>query len=125
MIRSLDIPRDADAPRIARSAVAECLRDDRLSEDAALLLSELVTNSVRHGGGPTVRVILDTGDGGDSLRCEVIDQGGGFAPGDVTEHPGGAGGGWGLPLVEAVSCAWGTGDDATRVWFELGDPPRS
>jgi anti-sigma regulatory factor (Ser/Thr protein kinase) len=119
MYRAEDIPRDARAPGVARrllDGLAAGLEPD-VVENARLLLSEVVTNSVRHGEGPTVRVVIDASDPG-ALRCEVVDEGGGFVP-RAREGPSTAVGGWGLHLVETLSEAWGVREGSTHVWFEL------
>ena len=86
-----------DAPAAARAAVAAWLSPqvaDQVLGDAQLLVSELVTNSVRHAqlaAGATVRVSVEICDG--FVRLEVED------PGDVAigavapdrEHGGGFG----------------------------------
>jgi two-component sensor histidine kinase len=92
--------------------------DDDTVEDVRLLLSELVTNSVRHGAGDTVTILLDAEMPG-SLRCEVIDDGHGFVP---RARQGDATGGWGLDLVERLSTSWGVREGSTHVWFELATP---
>jgi anti-sigma regulatory factor (Ser/Thr protein kinase) len=87
---------------------------------AELLVSELVTNSVRHARmpvGASLEVRTEVDD--DVLRVEVFDPGSGreVAPRkpDV-EH----GGGFGLVLVERLARRWGAETNAgTRVWFEL------
>jgi anti-sigma regulatory factor (Ser/Thr protein kinase) len=110
---------DASAPTEARlfacEAASPCA-DDRTVADLALLVSELVTNSVVHGGTASwvrVEVLL-----GDHLRVEVIDSGDGFAfrPRHGVESPGG----FGLYLVQRISESWGMSvGAATRVWFSL------
>ena len=107
------------APGRARNAVASVCADvDRgLARDARLLVSELVTNSVLHGDGDRIRLVLDLDHRG-RLRCEVIDGGDGFVPlaraADRTES-----GGWGLELVERLSERWGVREGSTHVWFEI------
>ncbi len=87
--------------------------------DLRLLVTELVTNSVRHAGlGPEdwieVRVEVDR----DATRVEVSDTGGGFVA-RARPDPG-LGQGWGLYLLDRLSDQWGTStDDTSRVWFEL------
>jgi anti-sigma regulatory factor (Ser/Thr protein kinase) len=86
--------------------------------DACLLVSELVTNSVRHADDSThapVHVSVMTLGGG--VRVEVTDQGNGAvrrrAP-NLTE------GGFGLDLVQQIAARWGVRHTAsTQVWFEL------
>jgi anti-sigma regulatory factor (Ser/Thr protein kinase) len=119
MIRTLDIARDDRAPAAAREAFSELASqlEPKAFEDARLLVSELVANSVRHGEGDTVRVIVDVRDER-RVRCEVVDQGSGFLP---LARPVGSqeDGGWGLYLVESLSESWGVREGSTHVWFEL------
>ena len=96
-----------------RESCADMDRDT--AESASLLISELVTNSVLHGEGEVITVLIDSGLPG-SLRCEVIDDGSGFVPVARTERPAG---GWGLQLVEQLSSSWGVREGSTHVWFDL------
>ena len=97
-------------------------------DDALLLISELVTNSVLHGGPPIVLAIDCDGTG---LHVRVRD-GASQAPvargaGDEAES------GRGMSLVDLISDTWGVdpvADDhglGKEVWFELrpkrADPP--
>jgi anti-sigma regulatory factor (Ser/Thr protein kinase) len=117
MLRRLELPRDQRAPAAARRAVEEfrdSLTQERL-DSARLLISELVTNSVKHGGGDRVTVLIDPDLPG-TLRCEVIDDGHGFVPRAREQE---AIGGWGLELVERLASSWGVREGSTHVWFEL------
>ena len=88
-------------------------------EDLRLLVTELVTNGVRHGSdrGPvTVSVTADDG----RVRVEVSDCGRGFNPPEAPMPREDGTGGWGLQLVDRVATEWGVAvGDKTRVWFEL------
>jgi anti-sigma regulatory factor (Ser/Thr protein kinase) len=119
------IPLDVRAPGAARAVVVRCLADHVASsvlDDAQLLVSELVTNSVRHSGAPEgddvlVRVHLWR----DMCRLEVEDHGrhGVIAPGPPDRA---AGSGMGLNLVQMLSQRWGVirpPDGPTRVWAQL------
>jgi anti-sigma regulatory factor (Ser/Thr protein kinase) len=119
MIRAQDIPRDPNAPAVARRMVDDlaAVVDPACAVQARLLLSEVVTNAVRHGGGDRVRVLLEAVDGED-LRCEVVDEGRGFVP-KARDKPSTAEGGWGLHLVETLARRWGVREGSTNVWFEL------
>ena len=98
--------------------------DDEVSsqtlEDLRLLVSELVTNSVRHAGLHEAQTIeLKVKLLPETVRVEVNDQGTGFEP-----TPRGARNddqsGWGLYLVSRIADRWGVSSDGvTRVWFEL------
>lgn len=117
MLRRFDFPRDLRAPAAARDAVdaLTTAAQPRAVDDARLLISELVTNSVRHGAGDNVTVMIDAERPG-VLHCEVIDDGTGFVPrarGNRTI------GGWGLALVEQLAGSWGVRNGPTQVWFEL------
>jgi anti-sigma regulatory factor (Ser/Thr protein kinase) len=96
---------------------------DRTIEDARLLISELVTNSLRHASLRLDQPIEITFDvDGRRLHVEVIDQGSGFAP---RPNMAGAmrGSGWGLILVAQLATTWGMSSNGdTRVWFELESP---
>ena len=112
-----ELTRDERAPAAARAAVREsCAALHPDTTDAArLLVSELVSNSVRHGEGDIVTLLIDSGSP-DVLRCEVIDGGGGFVPAARADR---AAGGWGLQLVEQLSSGWGLSDSSAHVWFDL------
>ncbi len=88
-------------------------------EDLRLLVTELVTNGVRHGSvrGP-VSVLVLVGD--KVVRVEVSDCGRGFSPPEAPMPHADGTGGWGLQLVDRVASSWGVQvGDMTRVWFEL------
>ncbi len=86
-----------------------------------LLVSEVVANSVRHGGAGADDVIeLGLTLNAEWVRVDVLDRGPGFR---VMEEPstGNESGGWGLYLVKELAQRWGVDcSDATHVWFELG-----
>ena len=92
--------------------------DPPLMETLRLLVTELVSNSVRHARADTVvlRVLV----GRTVVLTEVTDEGPGFDPED-TGKPGTDDSGWGLFLVERLAHRWGVTQkaDATKVWFEL------
>jgi anti-sigma regulatory factor (Ser/Thr protein kinase) len=116
----VDLAHDQDSPAAARRALddlADHLPRRRL-QDAQLLVSELVTNAIRHAGLEREDVITVAVEASDlALRIEVSDPGPGFDPDDP--DPGRASG-WGLYLVRELSDRWGVERNApTRVWFEL------
>lgn len=91
-----------------------------LLDDALLLISELVTNAVLHGGPPIV-LAIDC-DGG-RLRVRVRD-GSPVLPAQREAGPD-AEGGRGMTLVELMTDVWGAAPVADehgvgkQVWFEL------
>jgi anti-sigma regulatory factor (Ser/Thr protein kinase) len=91
-----------------------------LFEDMRLLVSELVTNSVRHAVAATEStVMLEVSVQDDLIRCCVSDPGPGFEPAERTPDDDPASG-WGLFLVEQLSDRWGVDLNAgTSVWFEI------
>jgi anti-sigma regulatory factor (Ser/Thr protein kinase) len=112
----------ARAPAEARGAVERLAPNLHPEESEALklLVSELVTNSVRHAGldpGGWIDVAVHLRPG--SVRVAVTDPGPGFEPPAEQPHPGRSSG-WGLFLVQRVADRWGVeADDVTQVWAEL------
>jgi anti-sigma regulatory factor (Ser/Thr protein kinase) len=116
------LPHGPEAPAKAREAV-ESILGPRLDEgplaELALLVSELVTNAVRHGRDRRGAVELGFALAGNCVRVEVCDGGSGFVPPGHEPAPEELGG-WGLVVVDRLADRWGVdGDDGTRVWFEL------
>jgi serine phosphatase RsbU (regulator of sigma subunit)/anti-sigma regulatory factor (Ser/Thr protein kinase) len=119
----LRIPGEPDSVGRARGALAALGPDvdqDTL-EDLSLMVSELVTNSIRHGGplkgGP---MWLQIATYPERIRVEMTDGGSGFNAGQPRPDPGGTGG-WGLYLVDRLADRWGVirAAKSTCVWLEL------
>jgi anti-sigma regulatory factor (Ser/Thr protein kinase) len=112
------------AARAARTAVEDTLASARpeVREDVQLLVSELVTNSVRHANlGPGDAVNVHVSASRRAVRVEVEDAGRGFDP-DAVAGPRGTGG-YGLFLVDRLANRWGVDTrDGASVWFELDRP---
>ncbi len=89
-------------------------------DDARLLVSELVTNSVRHANlAADQEIELRADVEGDALRVEVRDPGGGFELQPRTSEAQ-QDSGWGLYLVGRLAERWGMiADGSTMVWFEI------
>jgi anti-sigma regulatory factor (Ser/Thr protein kinase) len=109
----------------ARHAIDELADQQGLPrvDDLRLLVSELVTNSVLHGGaGPDHRVQLHVDRPDNRVRVEVCDDGRGWtemlrSTSLDSDQPAG---GWGLMLVGALADRWGVrAGKRTCVWFEL------
>jgi anti-sigma regulatory factor (Ser/Thr protein kinase) len=122
LLLAQDIPRDPRAPAVARRMVDDLagVITPETADQARLLLSEVVSNAVRHGDGETIRVLID-GEQSGELRFEVTDEGHGFVP-KARDKPSTEVGGWGLHLVETLSRRWGVREGSTHVWFELAAP---
>ncbi|MGI5404516.1 ATP-binding protein [Streptomyces sp. CA-135486] len=105
----------------ARSFTRDTLVEQPLeeSETAELLVSELVTNAVRHGAGP---ILLSVTVRGTSLRCEVTDA----HPAVPRLEAAGADdeSGRGLQLLHELShrCGVRPARQGKTVWFELQAP---
>lgn len=119
------------APAMARRHAAEQLQNWNLKtliSDVVLIVSELVTNAVTHGGGPVRHSLrlMSLPDRATSLRVEVVDSGRGwdgpaprspFADADECH-------GRGLHLVDALAAEWGHEvlNDGHTVWADLAVP---
>jgi anti-sigma regulatory factor (Ser/Thr protein kinase) len=115
----VDISRTPQAPGRARSAVRQlghAIAPD-VRDDIVLLVSELVTNSVKYGDEGDLRLKIDVPDPR-RVRVEVVNEGASFEPrertGAVTDS-----GGWGLHLVDHLADRWGVHAGSTHVWFEI------
>jgi anti-sigma regulatory factor (Ser/Thr protein kinase) len=116
----------AAAPGHARAALAAWLARERRGEAgfvevAVLLVSELVTNAVRHGTSGDGTVLLTAQAAPQGVRIAVQDGG---KNGDVrrrTDRREDDPGGFGLELVATLASAWGVERDerGTTVWLEL------
>jgi anti-sigma regulatory factor (Ser/Thr protein kinase) len=113
------------APLRARRALHQLRMPLPLAFDAQLLVSELVSNSVRHAGLGRDDLIRVTADwSGARLMVHVRDGGG---PSDASPVSGsirpapGAESGWGLYFVDRLASRWGT--SAGGYWFEAPTRP--
>ncbi len=106
---------DEFAPGKARARVSRL--ESKLGpryDDVVLVVSELVTNSVRHSASErTIEMTVEVRD--NSIRVEVTDSGEGFAPMESMR-----GDGLGLIIVDRVAVSWGviTNGHCT-VWVEI------
>ncbi len=109
---------DRRAPGAARRALTALNGelDQDLAADIRLLVSELVTNSLRHTRSADIAVEVWRSD--EIVHVDVCDHGAGFQvtgapqPGDAS--------GWGLFMVDRLADRWGVQTDGdTHVWFEL------
>ncbi|WKD32800.1 ATP-binding protein [Streptomyces xanthophaeus] len=124
-------PAEPGAVRTARHAVRGALHDwglEVVGDVTVLLVSELVTNSLRYASGP-IGVRLERRNpaaggpaGGPALLVEVSDPLPDPPRERVADHD--DEGGRGLHLVAVSSQRWGTrhGKSGKTVWFELAIP---
>jgi anti-sigma regulatory factor (Ser/Thr protein kinase) len=112
-----------EAASEARHALTGIALGDGRERDVRLLVSELVTNAVRHANlaaGDVILLVIDVEE--TILRVEVHDPGGGFVPTAPAPDPARPSG-WGLYLVAELADRWGVdSDERTLVWFELDRP---
>jgi anti-sigma regulatory factor (Ser/Thr protein kinase) len=117
----LTLAPEAGSVAEARAKVCAALEPalgDGMVQTLKLLVSEVVTNAVRHGDS-TQPVELHA-EWDSEVRVEVCDRGDGFTPapriGAIEDDPGG----FGLYLVGHLSDRWGVEtNDGTTVWFVL------
>jgi anti-sigma regulatory factor (Ser/Thr protein kinase) len=116
----LTLPPEPESVAEARARVLDAVGPalaDGQEETLRLLVSEVVTNAVRHGArDEPVEIHLRWNS---EVRVDVVDHGGGFTPvpraGSLDEP-----GGFGLFLVGRLADRWGVETNAsTRVWFVL------
>jgi serine/threonine-protein kinase RsbW len=125
------LPLDVPAPEAARIVVARAVSKHVppwVLERAQLVVTELVTNGLRHSGGSAgasvrVRVGLVAGE----IWLEVEDAGSDRVAAQRAPNPD-AGDGFGFHIVQTLSECWGVERAAhgpTRVWAQLSDaaPP--
>jgi anti-sigma regulatory factor (Ser/Thr protein kinase) len=123
------LARDADAPGAARALLDNLVGEEIgwLAGDAALVVSELVTNSVVHSdaaNGYPIELGVECNDR--ELRVEVCDYGSAKAQQSVRVRPSPTGiGGMGLMIVDILADAWGVkGEGQTCVWACFERPAR-
>lgn len=128
---SYELPAVADSIAVARTIVHALHGevDQAARDDAALLVSELMSNAVRHGGSSAV---LTVGVGEGLLRIAVHDDGAGTPSMRRGVQDLSVTSGRGLQIVDRVAQQWGVEPDGDgtgkTVWFELavqdGDPDK-
>jgi anti-sigma regulatory factor (Ser/Thr protein kinase) len=123
---SIDVPASAQGPAAARRVVAALLPAwelPDLSDDAQLVVSELVTNAYRHAPGTDnfelelvrqdagVRIALADGNSVRPVIAELKDD---------DARPTGRG----MAIVAALASRWGAEDHhgGKRVWVDLEGP---
>jgi anti-sigma regulatory factor (Ser/Thr protein kinase) len=112
------LPSVPDSPAMARTLVRKELEGcaESTVTTAELMISELVTNAVVHGGTP-IRIELQHGN---NVVKAMVTDGGGTLP--VLRHPQrSAEHGRGLMIVSSLAHDWGVIENETgkTVWFSL------
>jgi anti-sigma regulatory factor (Ser/Thr protein kinase) len=109
----LSLPAEMGAPRTARALVRDRwpATDDEVLDDVTLIVSELVSNAVKHGEPAILlRMRMDPL----AIDISVLDHGAGVPPGQVTTPDTTATSGRGLSIVDRLASEWGV------VPFESG-----
>ena len=110
---TLALPPVPESASRARRALVEHGLEDDLEHTITLLVTEVVANSVRHGGSAEVHVAATIEPG--FARIEVLDSGPGFDP-EIRHSTDG----YGLRLVDKLATRWGVERArGTLVWFEV------
>jgi anti-sigma regulatory factor (Ser/Thr protein kinase) len=115
----IDLPTASGSVPLARQLVGQLLAAwsaEGRREESVLLLSELVTNVVRHVS-PTTTFTIELILSRLKLRVSVVDG----SPTPPILRDRGAHGGHGMWLVSTIADRWGSGkrDGGKQVWFEL------
>lgn len=118
-LREVHVEHGPQGPGQARSAVASWAREvgaERMCDDLSLIVSELVTNAVRHGE-PPVRVTVSADDR--TVTVAVVDA----SPSAPVPRPAGADAedGRGLLLIDLLSAEHGVTPEppGKAVWAAL------
>ena len=119
-LRLTPTPEAALAARHSLDQLEGALPAEKL-EDVRLIVSELVTNSVRHAGlSPDEEISLTVMISHESMRGRVCDPGPGFEKPSEPRPRTDLSGGWGLPILERISDRWGVERNGCAcVWFEI------
>jgi anti-sigma regulatory factor (Ser/Thr protein kinase) len=134
----LRLPAELESVTAAHHSIfgIEAALDPEMLDDLRLLISELVTNAIRHAGlttGDWIELVVDVDT--ERVRVEVRDPGPGFDPAQLPARTGPSHradpqslehvrelprGGWGLEFLRRIASRWGVERNGlTSVWFEL------
>jgi len=115
------LPAQPHAAAEARQAVHSLALPEATRQTLALIVSELVTNSVLHAGlAGDDRINMHVDNGGPQVRLVVHDRGPGFIPPTQSPDPLQIGG-QGLVIAAALSDSWGVDcdDEGCSVWCQV------
>jgi anti-sigma regulatory factor (Ser/Thr protein kinase) len=123
-LAEIALPPGSRAPGAARVVVDHCLCGlvtQRVLQDAVLLVSELVTNSLDHGElGAEDSVLVSIYLATDGLRLEIQNPGVAGVVAARREGRESGQGGFGLDLVDLLASRWGViRNTNTSVWLEM------
>lgn len=121
----IELAGGAEAPAQARRWAVFSLGSDPVgpsADDVALIVSELVTNSVVHAHGDSSQLLrISVARFDDRVRIGVTDSGSETVP-HLREPDDQMPGGVGLRIVDRLCVSWGVirdGTRATEVWCEI------
>lgn len=89
---------------------------------ACLVLTELVTNVIRHGCSENDDMGVEIFRSSGRLRFHVTQSGPLYDPEKIRRNPGETGG-WGLLILDRLCSGWGVDVDIKGVWAELAVDP--
>jgi two-component sensor histidine kinase len=121
-VLQIEFHADLEAPAKARrecTARTQGVVSLDVATTACLLVSELVTNTVRHGDcrpDDTLEVLIEREP--ECLRVAVCQRAVIGALQVATDREGREGG-WGLMLVDELAAEWGVENEPNCVWFRL------
>ena len=118
-----ELPAKPSAVPAARSALLGCNGElpSSIRGDVLLLVTELVSNAVRHGeAGPDRALRVELGQRSGMVRVAVFDGGSGFTV-ETPRARRDESGGWGLLLVDQIADRWAVTPtpSGTCAWFEI------
>jgi len=117
----VSLPSDGRAAGAARRSL-RALEDyvpDNAIDDMNLLVSELVSNSVKHASlSPGEEIHVDAEPTGGAIRVAVTNPGRAELTNKVGHRA--AESGWGLLILTQIASRWGVSTEgSTSVWFEI------
>jgi hypothetical protein len=123
-LADIALPPGPGAPGAARMVTGHCLTglvSRQVLEDAELLVSELVTNSLKYGelgNGDSVLLRIYLAD--ELLRVEIENPGITGVVASIPRDRRARAGGFGLDLVDVLAARWAVSrNGSTSVWFEM------
>jgi anti-sigma regulatory factor (Ser/Thr protein kinase) len=121
----IEVAGSVEAPARARRWVLSCLAGETIGPaqgDVAVIVSELVTNSVVHAHADSSQLLrITVAKRKDRLRIAVTDNGSEIVP-HLREADDDTPGGLGLRIIDRLCLGWGVirnGAGTTEVWCEL------